>query len=59
MIEISLEEFEVFYKEKLDSQFYKVKKAVKKQIADVRDNLIEIKVCTDHFIEAGKEYSAV
>lgn len=55
MIEISLEEFEVFYKEKLDSQFYKVKKAVKKQIADVRDNLIEIKVCTDHFIEAGKE----
>ncbi|MBA7592853.1 hypothetical protein ES708_35047 [subsurface metagenome] len=44
MIEISLEEFEVFYKEKLDSQFYKVKKAVKKQISDVRDNLIEIKV---------------
>ncbi len=54
MIEISLEEFEVFYKEKLDSQFYKVKKAVKKQISDVRDNLIEIKVCTDHFIDAGK-----
>ena len=55
MIEISLEEFEVFYKEKLDSQFYKVKKAVKKQISEVRDNLIEIKVCTDHFIEAGEE----
>lgn len=54
MIEISLEEFEVFYKEKLDSQFYKVKKAVKKQISDIRDNLIEIKVCTDHFIDAGK-----
>jgi len=54
MIEISLEEFEVFYKEKLDSQFYKVKKAVKKQISDVRDNLVEIKVCTDHFIDAGK-----
>jgi len=54
MIEISLEEFEVFYKERLDSQFYKVKKIVKKQIADVRDNLIEIKVCTDHFIEAGE-----
>ena len=53
MIEISLEEFEVFYKEKLDSQFYKVKKAVKKQISDIQDNLIEIKVCTDHFIEAG------
>jgi len=53
MIEISLEEFEVFYKEKLDSQFYKVKKAVKKQISDIQDNLLEIKVCTDHFIEAG------
>jgi hypothetical protein len=54
MIEISLEEFEVFYKEKLDSQFFKVKKATKKQISEVRDNLIEIKVCTDHFMEAGK-----
>ena len=54
MIEISLEEFEVFYKEKLDSQFYKVKKAVNKQISDIRENLIEIKVCTDHFIDAGK-----
>ncbi len=54
MIEISLEEFEVFYKEKLDSQFYKVKKAVKKQISDIRNNLIEIKVCTDHFMEEGE-----
>jgi len=54
MIEILLEEFEDFYKEKLDSQFYKVKKAVKKQISDIRDNLLEIKVCTDHFIEAGE-----
>ncbi len=55
MIEISLEEFEVFYKERLDSQFYKVKKAVKKQVSGIRDNLIEIKVCTDHFSEAGGE----
>ena len=54
MIEIILEEFEDFYKEKLDSQFYKVKKAVKKQISDIRENLLEIKVCTDHFIEAGE-----
>ncbi len=54
MIEILLEEFEDFYKEKLDSQFYKVKKAVKKQISDIRENLLEIKVCTDHFIEAGE-----
>ena len=54
MIEILLEEFEDFYKDKLDTQFYKVKKAVKKQISDIRDNLLEIKVCTDHFIEAGE-----
>jgi len=54
MIEILLEEFEDFYKKKLDSQFYKVKKAVKKQISDIRENLLEIKVCTDHFIEAGE-----
>lgn len=54
MIEILLEEFEDFYKEKLNSQFYKVKKAVKKQISEIRENLLEIKVCTDHFIEAGE-----
>ena len=52
MTEIVLEEFEAFYKEKLETQFYKVKKAVKKQISEIRDNLVEIKVCTDHFIEA-------
>jgi len=54
MTEIVLEEFEDFYKEQLDSQFYKVKKAVKKQISDIRENLLEIKVCTDHFLEAGE-----
>jgi len=54
MTEILLEEFEDFYKDKLDSQFYKVKKAVKKQISEIRENLLEIKVCTDHFIEAGE-----
>ena len=54
MTEILLEEFEDFYKEQLDSQFYKVKKAVKKQISEIRENLLEIKVCTDHFLEAGE-----
>jgi predicted nucleic acid-binding Zn-ribbon protein len=54
MTEILLEEFEDFYKEKLESQFYKVKKAVKKQISEIRENLLEIKVCTDHFLEAGE-----
>ncbi|MCK4382912.1 MAG: hypothetical protein KAW66_06425 [Candidatus Lokiarchaeota archaeon] len=54
MTAILLEEFEDFYKDKLDSQFYKVKKAVNKQISEIRENLVEIKVCTDHFIEAGE-----
>jgi len=54
MVEISLEEFEDYYKEKLESQFYKVKKAVKKQLTDINESLLEIKVCTDHFIEAGE-----
>ena len=54
MTEVLLEEFEDFYKNKIDSQFYKIKKAVKKQISEIRDNLLEIKVCSDHFIEAGE-----
>ena len=54
MPEIILEEFEDFYKEQLESQFSKVKKVVKKQISEIRDNLLEIKVCTDHFLEAGE-----
>ena len=54
MIEILIEEFEVYYKEQLESQFFKVKKAVKKQLSDINDSLLEIKVCTDHFIEAGE-----
>lgn len=52
MTEILLEEFEDFYKKQLESKFYKVKKAVKKQISEIRENLLEIKVCTDHFLEA-------
>ena len=54
MTEILLEEFEDFYKKPLESKFYKVKKAVKKQISEIRENLLEIKVCTDHFLEAGE-----
>ncbi|MBY9003913.1 MAG: hypothetical protein KGD73_08075 [Candidatus Lokiarchaeota archaeon] len=55
MIDISLEEFEVLYKEKLDVLFIKVKRSVIKLLNDVKENLIEIKVCMDHFIEAGEE----
>lgn len=54
MTEILLEEFEDFYKEQLETKFYKVKKAVKKQISEIRENLLEIKVCSDHFLEAGE-----
>lgn len=54
MIEVELEEFEDFYKGRLDSQFAKVKKAVQKLISEIRDGLIEIKVCMDHFLEAGE-----
>lgn len=55
MIEKDLEEFEDFYKERLNSQFFKVKKFTKKYLQDVRENLIEIKVCLDHFLDVGKE----
>ena len=55
MIEKDLEEFEDFYKERLNSQFFKVKKYTKKYLQDVRENLIEIKVCLDHFLDVGKE----
>jgi hypothetical protein len=54
MIEKDLEEFEEFYIEKINTIFSKVKRASKKILLDIRDNLIEIKVCLDHFIEAGK-----
>ncbi len=55
MIEKDLEEFEEFYKEKLESQFFKLRRAIKKLIVEIRENLIEIKVCLDHFLETGKE----
>ncbi len=55
MIEKNLEDFEEFYVEKINSIFSKVKRASKKIILDIRDNLIEIKVCLDYFIEAGKD----
>jgi len=54
MIEVLLGEFEDYYKEQLESQFFKVKKAVKKLLSDINASLLEIKVCTDHFIEAGE-----
>ncbi|MFX1258724.1 MAG: coiled-coil domain-containing protein [Promethearchaeota archaeon] len=55
MVEIGLEDFEDFYKDKINTHFFKVKKASKKLISDIRNNLIEIKICMDHFRESGME----
>jgi len=55
MIEKDLDEFEDFYKERLNSQFFKVKKYTNRFLQDIRENLIGIKVCLDHFLETGKE----
>ncbi len=55
MIEKDLEDFEEFYTEKINSIFSKVKRASKKILLDIRGNLIEVKVCLDHFSEVGKE----
>jgi len=55
MIEISLEEFEGFYKDRIDSQFAKIKKVTSKFILDIKSNMIDIKVCMDHFLEVGEE----
>ncbi|MHA1915996.1 MAG: hypothetical protein ACW986_14080 [Promethearchaeota archaeon] len=54
MIEKNLEDFEEFYTEKINSLFSKIKRASRKYITEIRDNLIEIKVCLDHFLEEGK-----
>lgn len=54
-MEISLEEFEDFYKERLNSQFFKIKKVSKKLISDIRDSLIAIKVTMDHFQESAAQ----
>ncbi|MFX0177020.1 MAG: hypothetical protein ACFE85_12415 [Candidatus Hodarchaeota archaeon] len=55
MIEVELDEFEKFYKNNLNSQFIKIKKAVNKLILNIRENLVEIKVCMDDFLQVGEE----
>jgi hypothetical protein len=54
MVEIELEEFESYYKERLEELFVKQKKGISKLVDDIRDGLIEIKLCMDHFIESGE-----
>ena len=52
MVEVSLEEFEEFYNERLNDQFFKIRRAIKKIIETIRSNLIDIKVCMDHFMNS-------
>jgi hypothetical protein len=54
MVEIILEEFEDFYKQKIEDEFSKLRKGAHKLIDDIQENLIEIKICMDHFIETGE-----
>ncbi|MBY9007389.1 MAG: hypothetical protein KGD63_11595 [Candidatus Lokiarchaeota archaeon] len=52
MVEIALEDFEEFYKKRLNNSYYKEKKFAAKLISEIKENLIGIKVCMDHFLEA-------
>ncbi|MFO7797267.1 MAG: hypothetical protein ACQERB_09715 [Promethearchaeati archaeon] len=51
MVEIELEEFEEFYKKRLNDKFYKEKKIAIKLIEEIQENLVDIKICMDHFME--------
>jgi DNA repair exonuclease SbcCD ATPase subunit len=55
MIEVDLEELEDFLRERINTTYFKMKRACKKLISDMRTSLIEIKVCMDHFIESGTD----
>ncbi|TFG07219.1 MAG: hypothetical protein EU539_05495 [Promethearchaeota archaeon] len=55
MVEVDLEEFEEFYRERLNDQYYKIKKAVSKILSDIQDGLIDIKICMDHFQESATQ----
>ncbi|MFX1338574.1 MAG: hypothetical protein ACFFDK_08180 [Promethearchaeota archaeon] len=55
MLEVDLEEFENFYKERLNSQFYKIKRALKKILSDINNSLVDIKISMDHFKESATQ----
>jgi chromosome segregation ATPase len=48
-IEISLEEFEEFYRDRLNEKFSKKIKAAHKLLEDIKENMLDIKICMDHF----------
>ncbi len=55
MVEIELEKFPEFYREKLNDIFYKEKKAANKLIEDIRESLIDISNTMDHFLDIKDE----
>jgi len=55
MIEIDLEDFEDFYRDRINTKYFKIKKKSKKFIYDIRTSLVDLKVCMDHFLESGKD----
>ena len=55
MIEVELAEFENFYKERINIQFLKIRRATKKIITDIRGSLIDIKICMDHFLSSSEK----
>jgi len=55
MIEVELAEFENFYKERINIQFLKIRRATKKIITDIRSSLIDIKICMDHFLSSSEK----
>ncbi|MHA1272754.1 MAG: hypothetical protein ACTSVV_18650 [Promethearchaeota archaeon] len=58
MIEISLEEFEDFYKEQIETIFFKIRRVIRKQIGNIRDILlIDLMGSLDFFERSSKEKS--
>jgi hypothetical protein len=56
VVEIDIEDFEDFYKERLNSQFFKIKKILRKYLVEIKDILtLEIKKSMMRFEDAGKE----
>jgi len=52
MNEIELENFEDYYKEKINSIYSKIKKNINKLITDLETNLVDIRTSISHFEEA-------
>ncbi|MFX1275003.1 MAG: hypothetical protein ACFFBP_19505 [Promethearchaeota archaeon] len=53
MKEIELEEFEDYYKQKINAIYAKIKKNVAKLIADMETNLADVRNSLDHFEQAA------